>query len=522
MISGKVPFAGRQTTFPMKKFFLSLLFPVLFFGLPLGATPEEPGAGEHSVEEAKRGEVSIRFDEEPLDRNPARPVVTSYADALEPARAAVVSIFSTKMVTQRSTDFSRRFNEPELDPFFRRFWDRDVPPDEQRRDRRERAVQGLGSGVIMSADGYIMTNHHVIDGADEIRVALSDRREFDARLVGTDPQTDVAVLKIDVEEGVPFATLTDSESLRVGDIVFALGNPLGVGQTVTMGIISATGRSQMRILGEESYENFIQTDAAINRGNSGGALVDAYGRVIGINTAIISGTGGNIGIGFAIPINMAANVMQGLVSSGRVARGYLGVILQSDSEFTPEERQRLGVPPGYGARITQVSPTSPAKEAGLQIDDVVMAINQSDVYNAQVLRLLIAQYRPGQEVAIHIIRNQEPVTIRAKLGDLNATTEEEARPAAPNEFLPGVLIQPLTEERRARFGIEERLRGVVVTEVREDSPHAANFVEGTVILEVNQRRVKTIKEAKEALREGRNAILFNYRGSHRYHSVTIR
>lgn len=509
----------------MKKtaFFPGILFLLassFLWGIDQGADLPESAAA--SVEEAQRGEVNLNFDDEPIDRNPHRPVMTSYAYALEPARAAVVSIFSTKMVTQRSTDFGRRFQEPELDPFFRRFWDRDTPPDEQRRDRRERAVQGLGSGVILSADGYIMTNHHVIDGADEIRVALSDRREFDARLVGTDPQTDVAVLKIDAEGELPFAALSNSDRLRVGDIVFALGNPLGVGQTVTMGIVSATGRSQMRILGEESYENFIQTDAAINRGNSGGALVDAYGRVIGINTAIISGTGGNIGIGFAIPINMAANVMQGLVSSGRVSRGYLGVILQNESEFTPEKRSEMGVPAGYGALITRVAPGSPAETAGLKPDDVVMAINQSEVINAQSLRLLIAQYRPGEEVSIHLIRNGEKLVLPAVLDDVDSGTRESTRPPAPNEFLPGLLIEPITPTLRESYRLDERLRGVVVVSVDDDSPHAEHFLEGTVILEVNQKRVETVKEAKEALREGRNAILFNYRGSHRYHAVTIR
>jgi len=267
----------------------------------------------HAAEEAPRGTMpEIKVDATPLPRAQA-PLVTSYADALEEIRHSVVSVYSTKIVRMRGRGL------PFDDPFFRRFFG---PGPEQ----EERIQSGLGSGVIVSENGYILTNNHVIAESDEIRVALPDGKEFEAEIVGADPRTDVAVLKIDAED-LPSATLADSDQLRVGDLVFAVGNPLGVGQTTTMGIVSATGRSNLQLL-RDGYENFIQTDASINPGNSGGALVDAMGRVVGINTAIISTSRGNIGIGFAIPINLAANIMRSLIETGSVARGFLGVSLQ--------------------------------------------------------------------------------------------------------------------------------------------------------------------------------------------------
>ncbi|MCH8475308.1 MAG: Do family serine endopeptidase [Opitutales bacterium] len=497
---------------------LSIWYVYLLFGLSvsLTATEEESGALGGSAEEGTHGEVQITLDDREIDRSGAAPVLTSYADTLDPVRAAVVSVFSTKVVGHRATDFPRR-GMPEVDPLPDEFWG----SPERRRHRREREVEGLGSGVILSSDGYIMTNHHVIDQADEIRVALTNRDEYDAVLVGADPRTDVAVLKIEAEN-LPYATIADSDKIRVGDIVFAVGNPLGVGQTVTMGIVSATGRSQMGILGEEGLENFIQTDAAINRGNSGGALVDAYGRVVGINTAIISGTGGSIGIGFAIPVNMASNVMQSLVGSGRVVRGSLGVQLQLDREFTAEMRENFGVPVNRGALVRNVRRGLAADKAGMRSGDVIMEVDGEPIYDTRTLQVLIAQLRPGEEVSIVVIRDGEEQELSVLLGDMERAEEEEKEFAKrENEILPGIQIKPLTDDLRAKYDVESRLEGMVITEVREGSPHAEDFREGTVIIEINQRTVSSLEEAQEALRSGRNMFLYNFEGSHRYKSLRL-
>ena len=494
-------------------------FSALFFcgfglAFPLLA---ETLAEEVTAREGAKGEVSLELDETPLDRSPGAPVLTSYADALEPIRAAVVSVFSTTVVADRSTDFRRR-PSPQLEPLPHDFWGEP----EGRRHRREREMEGLGSGVILTSDGYILTNNHVIEGADQIRVALSNREEHDASVVGTDPRTDIAILKIDAED-LPYAIIADSDQIRVGDIVFALGNPLGVGQTVTMGIVSATGRSQMRILGEDGLENFIQTDAAINRGNSGGALVDAMGRVVGINTAIISGTGGSIGIGFAIPINMASNVMQSIIRSGRVARGFLGVTLQTDERFTQDMRDRLGVPAGRGAMVTEVQRGLAAEGGGMRRGDVIVEVDGEPIFDARTLRLQISQYQPGQEVDILVVRGGEEISLTVALGDREAAEEEaEELAVAENELLPGIQVFPLDDEWREHYSLDDNLRGLVVTRVLEESPHSEFFKEGSVIIEINQKEVSSLETAKEALRNGRNMFLKNHQGSHRYQALVLR
>src|SRR5829696_2042046 len=265
----------------------------------------------------------IKLDSTPVSDGGKAGLVMSYADVLEPAQRAVVSVYSTKIIKERIT----------INPLFRQFFGN--IPDQERESKQE----GLGSGVIVTADGYILTNNHVVEGADELKITLADDRDFIAKVIGSDPKTDIAVLKIDAKN-LPTVTFADSDKLRVGDVVFAVGNPLGVGQTVTMGIISAKGRSKLGLLENVSgYEDFIQTDAAINMGNSGGALVDARGRLIGINSAILSPSRGNIGIGFAIPVNLASFIMNSLVETGTVARGYLGV---TSDTLTPDVAVQLG------------------------------------------------------------------------------------------------------------------------------------------------------------------------------------
>jgi Do/DeqQ family serine protease len=422
-------------------------------------------------------------------------VVASYADVLEPVQKTVVSIYSTKIVKQRVTN-----------PLLRQFFG-DSAPDQERDSKQE----GLGSGVIISADGYILTNNHVVEGADELKVSLTDDREFTAKIIGADPKTDVAVIKIEAEK-LPTITLADSDKLRVGDVVFAVGNPLGVGQTVTMGIVSAKGRNQLGLLENVAgYENFIQTDAAINMGNSGGALVDAKGRLVGINSAIISPSRGNIGIGFAIPVNFAASVMNSLVETGTVTRGYLGVTTET---VTTDVAEQLGLPKdAKGVAITDISPDSPAEKAGLMRSDVILAINGKSVSTLEELRLVIAQMLPNSKVKIKLMRDSKERTLDVTLGKLAEK---------PNELLSGVNVSKLTDEVRKRNSLEARVNGLLITDIEESSPYADRLVAGMIVVEINRTPVTDLVAAKLALVQGRNLLLVNFRGAYRFVAVTVK
>jgi serine protease Do len=378
----------------------------------LGCAQEKPAA-----------KPDVKYDASPVNEGAGR-LVTSYADVVEPVQKAVVSVYSTKIVRERLRV---------ADPFLRQFFG------DRERERRE---DGLGSGVIVSTNGYILTNNHVVAGADELKVALTDGREFVAKVIGTDEKSDVAVIKIDVEN-LPVATLADSDKLRVGDVVFAVGNPLGVGQTVTMGIVSATGRNNLGILSNEQgvgYENFIQTDAAINQGNSGGALIDAKGRLVGINTAIISPSRGNIGIGFSIPVNQAAAVMNSLVATGKVQRGYLGVAGQN---LEPKLAESLGLPANTkGVAVSDVVKDSPAAKAGLKRSDIIVKINGRVVDSQFALRLIVSQIMPDTEISVTVLRDGKERVLKVKLGSL----DEQA--GATGEFIPGVTVKAIDEELR--------------------------------------------------------------------------
>ncbi len=311
-----------------------------------------------------------------VDGRPAResgPV--SYADAVEAAAPAVVNIFTAKRVTRPEHPFYD-------DPLFRRFFG-------EREQERERTETNLGSGVIISSTGYVLTNNHVIDSADEIQVALNDGRSAEAHVVGTDPETDLAVLHIELT-GLPVITLGRSEELRVGDVVLAIGNPFGVGQTVTQGIVSATGRSQ---LGLSTFENFIQTDAAINPGNSGGALINAHGELVGVNTAIFTRSGGSHGIGFAIPGRLARGVMENIIEHGRVIRGWAGVEVQN---LTPQLAASFDLDSNRGVVVAGVMRGGPAQEAGLAPGDIILRIDDQDVANVQDLLHLVSAQQPGE------------------------------------------------------------------------------------------------------------------------------
>ncbi len=321
----------------------------------------------------------------------------SYADAVEVASPAVVNIYTQTVVKQKVHPL---FN----DPFFRNFFDADSIP------QQERIQSSLGSGVIMSPQGYIVTNNHVITGADSIVVALKDGREAIAEVIGTDPETDLAVLKVSMSN-LPSIALSQSDDNRVGDVVLAIGNPFGVGQTVTMGIISATGRHS---LGINTYEDFIQTDAAINPGNSGGALIDAYGNLIGINTAIFSKSGGSQGIGFAIPSNLTKQVMLDLTKHGRVIRGWLGIEIQ---ELTPSLAESFGLDKMQGLIIAGVFRDGPAHLAGLQPGDVMLSINDRPIMNGRKSMTEIARYRPSESIQVKVLRQGEELSFIATIGE---------------------------------------------------------------------------------------------------------
>ena len=332
--------------------------------------------------------------------------IVSYADVVTKAAPAVVTIHSQTRVRQpQQFPFMN-------DPFFRQFFG-----DRQQQPRPEQQRQGLGSGVIIDANGYILTNHHVIDGAEQIKVDLYDNRSLDARLVGADPPSDLAVLKVEASN-LPVLTLGDSDRMRVGDVVLAIGNPLGVGQTVTMGIISAKGRQTG--LSNGSFEDFLQTDAPINRGNSGGALVSTNSELIGINSQILSPSGGSIGLGFAIPSNMARSVVEQLVNNGRVRRGQLGVTVL---RIPSEEATRLGVRQGPGVVVYQVQPGSGADRAGLRQGDVITALNGTAISEPNTFRNQIASTPPGSEVALTVRRDGQEQQVRARLGEFTPQGE---------------------------------------------------------------------------------------------------
>ncbi len=320
----------------------------------------------------------------------------SYSHAVKAAAPAVVNINTTKVVTVRSHPF---FN----DPLFRQFFGDMIVNGQQNRQRTENS---LGSGVIVSPQGYVLTNHHVINGADSIQVSLKDGRTATAEVIGTDNETDIALLKIELDD-LPSIRIGNSDKLEIGDVVLAIGNPFGVGQTVTMGIVSATGRNQ---LGINTFENFIQTDAAINPGNSGGALIDAHGNMVGINTAIFSKSGGSQGIGFAIPTSMARDVMQQLIEHGRTIRGWIGF---EGHALTPRLAQSLDIESSDGVIITGIVRNSPAHEAGLEPGDIIVAIDGKDIVNGKDALLIITAKKPGEKIRLSVIRNDKVMSFSA-------------------------------------------------------------------------------------------------------------
>jgi serine protease Do len=434
-------------------------------------------AGEKTKD---RDPLVLKSDDTPINRDGTLKV--SYASVVKQASPSVVYVFSTKTVKLRN-DMAPYFN----DPMFRRFFG---APDQGRMPPQEQKQQGLGSGVIITSDGYILTNNHVVDGADEVRVALGEsKREFKAEVVGRDPKTDIAVLKIDATD-LPAAKLTDSDQLEVGDTVFAIGNPFGIGLTVTHGIVSALGRGG---LGIEAYEDFIQTDAAINPGNSGGALIDASGRVVGINTAILSRSGGFNGVGFAIPINLAKSLAEQLVTSGKVTRGFMGVSTQAlESDLAAQ----FGVE--HGALVTDVTPGSPADKAGFKSGDIITKVNGKEVLDPRRLQLAVIRLAPGTEIAVDYVRDGKTENVKFKLGELTGDklAGGGSMPGSDEGVLNGVGVTDITPQIRSQFRMPPSLQGAFITQVQPDSPSARDGLrEGDVILSLDRRPVTNAEEA---------------------------
>ena len=428
-------------------------------------------------------------------------VVFSFASAsaqsIQNSYADLVSRVSPAVVTIRSTERGRSAQQfPFMDdPQFREFFGDRLPQQQQPPQR----VQGVGSGVIVNPDGYILTNHHVVDGALEIKVELTDNRTFTAKLVGSDPPSDLAVLKIDATS-LPTLSLGDSDKVRVGDFVLAVGNPLGIGQTVTSGIVSAKGRTTG--VSDGSFEDFLQTDAAINRGNSGGALVNTTGELIGINSQIMSPSGGNIGIGFAIPSNMAKAVMDQLMKTGKVRRGMLGVTIQSvDADLASS----LNLPAARGAIVTSVQAGGPAERAGLQRGDVITAINKQPVVDNNSLRNLVASLPPGSKVDVTAQRNGRDQNFQVPLAELpdrqRPDSEEETSGAgATGNEKYGMALQPFIPGTAQRYGLDPDDQGLLVGRVDPNGSAAnAGIRQGDLIQEVNRQPVRSVTDFSAAI-----------------------
>jgi serine protease Do len=445
------------------------------------------------------------------------PTHAGYAKVIKEVLPAVVNISSTKVVKSDR-------NAASPDDFFRQFFGdgngSGQPGRRQFNAPEERREKGLGSGVIVSPEGYILTNNHVVDGASEVMVTLHDKRELKARVVGTDAKTDIAVLKI---EGSNFPTLTlaDSTKAEIGDVVLAVGDPFGIGQTVTQGIISATGRSG---LGIEEVEDFIQTDASINPGNSGGALVDDQGHLIGINTAIAGGSGGNVGIGFAVPINMAKHDMDQILAHGKVERAYMGIMLQ---DVTPAIARAFHTNVA-GGLVGDISPNSPASHSDLKKGDIITELNGEPIESGNQLRLKVGAMEPGTRINLKVLRDGKPLQVSMQLAPF-PSDEEQASLGSHKESaegaLQGVSVENLTPEIAGQLKISPQTKGVVVDEVSQSSAAAeAGLRQGDVIQEVNHRPVTTASDFRQALgsasKDSPILLLVNHGGKTMYVAIS--
>jgi len=410
---------------------------------------------------------------------------------------AVVNI-STTQVRRTAEQAPAPFGEGDpFSQFWERFFGGQLPRGPQRQS-------GLGSGFVIDRDGTILTNYHVVDGAQKIVVKLSDGRSFDAKVLGKDQKTDIAIIKIDTGQDLPAATLGDSDRLEVGEWVMAIGNPFGLDHTVTSGIVSAKGRH----IGAGPYEDFIQTDASINPGNSGGPLINLRGEVVGINTAIFSQSGGNIGIGFAIPTNLVKELLPNLKDNGKVVRGYLGVTIQ---KITPEIAESLGMKQSSGALVADVAKAGPAERAGIKTGDVIVEFNSKEIKDSGELPLLAARTVPGKQAQLKILRNGKELTLPLTVGELK---DREVVAAAESGDL-GLAVQPVTVSMAAELGLE-RAEGLVITSIKPGSPaDEAGLQRGDVIAEINRQPVRNRSDydrAVEKTEKGKSVLFLVRRG----------
>jgi serine protease Do len=440
-------------------------------------------------------------------QGPNRVLTQGFADVVAKVTPAVVTIRTERAASPQMTQLPQF---PEGFPFPDLFGQRNMPRGRQMPAPMQR---GLGSGVIVTNDGYILTNHHVVEGAGKIQVELSDRRVLEAKVIGNDPPSDLAVIKID-GTNLPVVAIGDSNAMRVGDLVLAVGNPLGVGQTVTMGIVSAKGRATG--LGNGSYEDFLQTDAPINQGNSGGALVNTAGELIGINSQIMSPSGGNIGIGFAVPSNMAKNVMDQLVTNGRVHRGLLGVNVQG---VTGDLAAGLGLDKAEGALVSGVTPGGAADKAGIKRGDVILGYQGRAVVDTNTFRNEIAATRPGTTITLKVMREGKTSEVKATLADASPAKnaergDDEGGGEGTGKF--GLTLEPLTPEIARQLDLDREVKGVVITDVDPAGAAAsAGLREGDVIQQVNGKSVRSVDDVRDGLSNvgDKPAVLLVTRGA---------
>jgi len=430
---------------------------------------------------------------------PAKALSDAYAAVAGHVRPAVVSVYSEKMVRIQSPENGFPFG----DDFFQRFFGQQAPQRRQAPQKEQRVPQrGMGSGMILDKAGHILTNYHVVKDVDEIKVRLPDKREFKAVVVSTDPRTDVAVIRIKdkVPADLPTVQLGDSDKLRVGELVMAIGAPFGLTQTVTTGIISAMGRSDV---GLSDYEDFLQTDAPINPGNSGGPLVNMNGEVIGMNSAIATNSGSSAGIGFAIPSNLINHMLPTLTKGGKITRGLLGVGIQDMNE---DLAKQFDLADSNGALVTSVAPGSAAEKAGVKVGDVITSFNGKEIEGVRELRNRVGDVAPGAKAKLVVKREGKELTLTATIGEAPAEAmTAEGSTESESEQAPklGLSLQTLTPELAQRYGLSEK-SGLVIADVDQGSPAAeAGLQEGDLIVEVNRKRVAKVSELQSAVAESR-------------------
>ena len=441
-------------------------------------------------------------------RIPAQIEETSraFSEIVKVVSPAVVNISSTKIVKRQQGHY---------DEFFDNFY---PSPDGKARKFKE---QSLGSGVIVSADGYIVTNNHVVEQSSEIKVTLYDKRSFRARIIGSDSKTDIAIIRIDADD-LPLIPWGDAEKLQVGEFVLAIGNPFLLSHTVTMGIVSAVGRADVGIA---DYEDFIQTDAAINPGNSGGPLVNIRGELIGINTAIFSKSGGYQGIGFAVPSNMVKAVMEQLIKTGKVTRGWLGVTIQ---ELTPELAQQFGLKYSDGVLVSDVTRGGPAQRAGIMRGDIIMEYNGKKVHDVGLLRNVVAQSKVDSQVSVKILRRDKELAVTATVVELPAEGAETKTGAAPGRdsyenALAGVRVMDLNSAVAKQLAVDADEKGVVIVNIESGAPaEEAGLRRGDVINEINRQRILNLNDFNKIvarITQGENVLLFVNRGGRKFYTA---